>query len=265
MTKIIDSFLFFNEIDLLEIRLNILYDYVDYFIITESDTTFSGNKKKLFFLENQSRFDKFKDKIIYNPIKIPDNILVTWDREIYQRNAPIEKLKEISGDSDLIITSDIDEIPSPEVLENYYDWFDGNNLYHFKQKMYMYYLNNYKNGYWFGTRACSFSYLKKKSIDDIRQDTEDVNKLDGFIIENAGWHFTYLGGEDQIKYKLESFSHQEYNNSSVKSNIKEVLAKNLDIFGRNVQYQVVSVDDSYPDYIIKNKENLSKFILNDSN
>lgn len=265
MTKIIDSFLFFNEIDLLEIRLNILYDYVDKFVITESDTTFSGNNKKLFFLENQSRFDKFKDKIIYNPIKIPDNISVTWDREIYQRNAPIEKIKEISDDNDLIITSDLDEIPSTEVLENYSDWFDVNNLYHFKQKMYMYYLNNYKNDNWFGTRACSLSYLKKRSIDDIRQATEDVNRLDGFIIENSGWHFTYLGGEDQIKYKLESFSHQEYNNTSVKSNIKEVLNKNLDIFGRNFQYQVVSIDDSYPEYIVKNKESLSKFILNDSN
>ena len=111
MTKIIDSFLFFNEIDLLEIRFNILYDYVDYFIITESDTTFSGNKKELFFLKNESKFDKFKDKIIYNPIKIPDNISVTWDREIYQRNSPIEKIKEISDNNDLIITSDLDEIP----------------------------------------------------------------------------------------------------------------------------------------------------------
>jgi beta-1,4-mannosyl-glycoprotein beta-1,4-N-acetylglucosaminyltransferase len=261
MTKIIDSFLFFNEIDLLEIRLNILYDYVDYFIITESDTTFSGNNKELFFLKNESKFDKFKDKIIYNPIKIPDNISVTWDREIYQRNSPIEKIKEISDNNDLIITSDLDEIPSTEVLENYKDWFEINSLYHFKQNMYMYYLNNFKDDKWYGTRVCSLSYLKKRSIDDIRQSTENEDKLEGFIIENAGWHFTYLGGEEQIKYKLESFSHQEHNNLHIKSNIKEYLNKNLDIFGRNVRYKIVDIDDSYPQYIVENKEKLSRFII----
>jgi beta-1,4-mannosyl-glycoprotein beta-1,4-N-acetylglucosaminyltransferase len=261
MTKIIDSFLFFNEIDLLEIRLNILYDYVDYFIITESDTTFSGNNKELFFLKNESKFDKFKDKIIYNPIKIPDNISVTWDREIYQRNSPIEKIKEISDNNDLIITSDLDEIPSTEVLENYKDWFEINSLYHFKQNMYMYYLNNFKDSKWYGTRVCSLSYLKTRSIDDIRQSTENEDRLEGFIIENAGWHFTYLGGEEQIKYKLESFSHQEHNNLHIKSNIKESLNKNLDIFGRNVCYKIVDIDHSYPQYIVENKEKLSRFII----
>jgi beta-1,4-mannosyl-glycoprotein beta-1,4-N-acetylglucosaminyltransferase len=265
MTKIIDSFLFFNELDLLDIRLNILYDYVDYFVITESETTFSGNTKELYFLKNEERFNKFKDKIVYNPVKIPSNMSVSWDREIFQRNAPIEKLKEISEDGDLIITSDLDEIPSPELLENYKDWFDVDSLYHFKQKMYMYYMNNYKDDNWYGTRACSLSYLKSRSIDDIRQATEDENKLEGYIIENAGWHFTYLGGENQIKYKLESFSHQEHNNSFIKSKIKESLNKNLDIFGRNVCYQIVDIDDSYPQYIIKNKKKFSEFIINDSN
>ena len=87
--------------------------------------------------------------------------------------------------------------------------------------MYMYYLNNFKDSKWYGTRVCSLSYLKTRSIDDIRQSTENEDKLEGFIIENAGWHFTYLGGEEQIKYKLESFSHQEHNNLHIKSNIKE--------------------------------------------
>lgn len=265
MTKIIDSFLFFNEIDLLEIRLNILNDHVSHFIITEADTTFSGNSKELFFLKYKDRLAKFNDKIIYNPIKVPADISISWEREIYQRNAPIKKIREVSNDDDLILTSDLDEIPSVDVLKNYSTWFDVNNLYHFKQKMYMYYLNNYKNDMWFGTRACSLSYLNKTTIDDIRQATEDESKLTGFIIENAGWHFTYLGGEEQIKYKLESFSHQEYNNLNIKSNIRQSLVKNLDIFGRNVKYQQLNIDDSFPEYIVKNQEKLSNFILNDSN
>ncbi len=265
MTKIIDSFLFFNEIDILDLRLNILYDYVDYFVITESDTTFSGNKKDFFYSQSKDKFEKFKDKIIYNPVKIPDNISISWDREIFQRNSQIEKLKEICNDDDLIITSDIDEIPSTEVLENYKDWFEVDSLYHFKQNMYMYYLNNYKTDNWYGSRACSFSYLKDKSIDDIRQSTENENKLSGFVIENAGWHFTYLGGEDQIKYKLESFSHQEYNIPSVKRNIKNCLDNNIDVFGRGINYKVVDIDDSFPNYIAENLEKYSHLIKNVSN
>jgi beta-1,4-mannosyl-glycoprotein beta-1,4-N-acetylglucosaminyltransferase len=261
MTKIVDSFLFFNELDLLELRLNILNDYVDYFVITEADQTFSGNVKEFLYRENAERFSKFADKIVYNPVNIPNNFSVTWDREIYQRNSPISELVKLFSDDDLILTSDIDEIPSTEVLRKYKSWFKCDELFHFKQNMYMYYINNFKTDQWFGTRACSLSYLKSKTIDDIRQATEDEFKLSGNIIENAGWHFSYLGGADQIKYKIESFSHQEYNNDYVKSNIKQFLESNNDVLGRNCNHQIVDIDDSYPDFIINNLEHLSKFIL----
>jgi beta-1,4-mannosyl-glycoprotein beta-1,4-N-acetylglucosaminyltransferase len=105
------------------------------------------------------------------------------------------------------------------------------------------------------------SYLKSKTIDDIRQATEDEFKLSGNIIENAGWHFSYLGGADQIRHKIESFSHQEYNNDYVKSNIKQFLESNNDVLGRNCNHQIVDIDDSYPDFIINNVERLSKFIM----
>lgn len=263
--KIIDTFLFFNELDLLEVRLNILNNFVDYFVITESDTTFSGNKKELFYQSNQERFSKFKDKIIYNSISIPQNISVTWDREIYQRNSSFDVLAKIVSDNDLILTSDLDEIPSTKVLDNVRDWYKPNVLYHFQQDMYMYFFNNFKTSNWYGTRGCSFSYLKNTTIDDIRQSTEDYNKLSGFIIENGGWHFTYLGGESQIKYKLESFSHQEYNNDNIKQNIQNCLLNNSDVLGRNIYYKVVSLDDSFPEYILNNQQLLKKFIINDSN
>ncbi len=261
MTKIVDSFLFFNELDLLELRLNILNDYVDYFVITEANQTFSGNTKEFLYCKNAKRFSRFADKIIYNPVNIPNNFNVTWDREIYQRNSSIDQLVKLFLDDDLILTSDIDEIPSTEVLKVYKSWFKCDELFHFKQNMYMYYINNFKTEQWFGTRACSLAYLKSKTIDDIRQATEDEFKLSGNIIENAGWHFSYLGGVDQIKYKIESFSHQEYNNERVKSNIQQLLESNADILGRNCRHQKVDIDDSYPDYIINNIENLSNFIL----
>lgn len=263
MTKIVDSFLFFNELDLLDIRLNILYDYVDYFIITEANRTFSGNLKEFNYLNHKTKFEKFKDKIVYNQVTIPENISITWDREIYQRNSPLFILQKTFNKNDLIITSDIDEIPSVNVLRNYFSWFNIDCLYHLKQDMYMYYLNNFKTDNWFGSRICSLSYLENKTIDDIRQATEDNNKLTGFIIENGGWHFTYLGGEEMIKYKLESFSHQEYNNEKIKLNIKNCINENIDILGRNEHYKLVQIENNnFPEYIIKNVKKYSHLIKN---
>lgn len=250
----------FNEIELLEFRLNILYDYVDYFVITESDTTFSGMKKDFHFLKNEKRFEKFKDKIIYNQISTPTELKITWDREIFQRNSPINKIREFANEDDLILTSDIDEIPSPEVLEKYKNWYTPNTLFHFKQNMYMHFFNVYKTSNWFGTRACSLSYLDNKSIDDIRESTEYMHNLTGNVIENAGWHFSYLGGEEQIKYKLESFSHQEYNSDDVKNNIKKCLSENSDVLGRQIQYQIVNIDDSFPKHLLNNLEKYKHFI-----
>lgn len=266
MTKIIDSFLFFNEVDLLDLRLNILYDYVDCFVITESDRTFSGNEKQFNYLKNKNKFKKFEDKIIYNQITIPENISITWDREIFQRNSALSLIREKFNEEDLIITSDIDEIPSVEVLKNYSDWFKIDNLYHLKQDMYMYYLNNFKTSQWFGSRICSLSFLNDKTIDDIRQATEDEDKLTGFIIENGGWHFTYLGGKEMIKYKLESFSHQEYNNDWIKLNIEKCINNNIDILGRNESYKLVSINENdFPEYIVQNIEKYSHLIKDVSN
>jgi beta-1,4-mannosyl-glycoprotein beta-1,4-N-acetylglucosaminyltransferase len=259
--KIFDTFLFLNELDLLEIRLNILNSHVDYFIINESPKTFSGKFKPLYYEDNKERFSKFKDKIIHNIIEIPEELGSCWDREIFQRNASISKLKEFCDPDDVVITSDLDEIPNPEILENIDCFFDKNNLYHLKQNFYMYYINNYVTNNWFGSRICSFEYLKNTSIDDIRQATEDENKLNGFVIENGGWHFTYLGGEERIKQKIESFSHQEYNNPNVKNNISNSLNQNIDIFGRNKQFKVFDLtEENFPKYIVENKDKYADLI-----
>jgi len=103
--------------------------------------------------------------------------------------------------------------------------------------------------------------LKNTSIDDIRQATEDENKLNGFVIENGGWHFTYLGGEERIKQKIESFSHQEYNNPNVKNNISNSLNQNTDIFGRNKQFKVFDLtEENFPKYIVENKDKYADLI-----
>ena len=112
--KIYDCFIFNHEIELLEIRLNILNDYVDKFIITEGDKTFSGLPKESNYLKNKKKFKKWEDKIIHNPIKIPE-LKIPWEREIFSRNAMIDL--DVFEDNDLLIMSDSDEIPNPLIIK----------------------------------------------------------------------------------------------------------------------------------------------------
>ena len=116
---IYDVFLLFNEIDLLDIRLNILENVVDKFIIIESNKTFSGKNKDLYYYKNRARFEKWWDKIEY---KIVDNMPIgntsedNWAREFHQRNIGCESIYHCNDD-DIIIVSDVDEVPNPNVLK----------------------------------------------------------------------------------------------------------------------------------------------------
>ena len=199
---IYDCFIFNNEIELLDLRLNILSPYIDKFIITEGDKTFSGISKDSVYLQNKDKFSKWEDKIIHNFINIPD-LPDTWSREIYSRNSPMSL--SIFNDDDLILTSDLDEIPNPEVIEAKDEWLTNDTHFSFQQKRYVYYINNYETDMWFGTRAATYKYLKNNTIDNIRENTEREEQLTGSIITNGGWHFTFCGGEEMIRTKIKSF------------------------------------------------------------
>ena len=246
--KVYDCFIFNHEIELLELRLNILDSVVDKFILTEGDTTFSGNPKESFYLKNKERFSKWEDKIIHNFISVPD-LKIPWDREIYSRNSMI-KLDNLFEDDDIILTSDIDEIPNPEVLIHKDEWINNDTHFTFQQNCYVYYLNNFYSENWFGTRACTYNFFKttNKTVDDIRECTENQSEVTGYIITNGGWHFTYCGGTQQIKQKIDSFCDLQYNTPEVTENISKNLENNQDIFFRHwMQYRKVDIDDSFPD------------------
>lgn len=262
--KIYDCFIFHNEVELLELRLNILNDVVDKFVIVEGDTTFSGVKKESNFLKNKEKFKQWEDKIIYEFVEIPD-YNVSWDREIFSRNYFLKL--PIFKNEDVLISSDLDEIPNPDAIEQVEDWMESDTHFTFRMNFYMYYLNSFKTSEWFGSRAATYGYLKDKTVDDLREDTEDENKITGPIIEGGGWHFSYLGGEEMIREKIESFSHVEYNNDYTKSKIAANLEKNVDPFGRPYQpYKVVKMEeDEYPEYLINNIEKYSHLIKDVSN
>lgn len=132
MKKIVDGFTFFNELDLLEIRLKYLYDFVDYFVIVEADTSFNGEAKQMFFKENSERFSPYMNKIIYVPINMKsyeDENKVAWKREEFQRNSILNGLINLDiTDTDIILISDVDEIPDIEILKSINSNCIENNL-----------------------------------------------------------------------------------------------------------------------------------------
>ena len=285
--KIYDCFTFFNELDLLEIRLNILNDYVDYFVIVESTVTFTSKPKELYFENNKEIFSKFKDKIIHviindtpnnfynieykviptNQYEINRNKILKhvdtstgwgrhetqWGVETYQRECILQGLNNLN-DNDIIIISDLDEIPNPNKINGIKENFNINNVYNLKQKMYCYYLNIFKEDNWSGPKICSYNLLKNTSINLLRQ-----NKFTNNIIENGGWHFSFMGGKDKIKEKLEAYSHQEFNNEYYKNAIENNMTTNQDPFFRGTMKQV-QIDNTYPEYIINNQDKYKHLI-----
>ena len=260
--KIFDCFLYNNENLVLDIRFNTLSKYVDKFIIVESKFDHQGNKKELNFkIEN---FQSFKDKIIYLIVeRFPDNIS-NWQRENYQRNFILKGLKK-AEDEDLIIISDIDEIPdlSKIYLIKQYKFSV------FEQKMFYYKINlqNQTSPFWYGSRICKKKYLKSPQW--LRNQKVKnypfwkFYKIKWNIIKNGGWHFSFLMNVEQIKLKLNSYAHAEYNNSRFNSYEKINLAiKNkVDLFNRDISFNVIPFDESFPNYIFKNKEKFKDWIL----
>jgi beta-1,4-mannosyl-glycoprotein beta-1,4-N-acetylglucosaminyltransferase len=286
MKKIYDSFLFFNELDILELRLEILNDFVDKFIIAESTVTFSGKQKPLYFNENKDKFIKFKDKIIHviiddtpeDFINLPyidnainfkdetkDKILKhveksegwgrhekQWGRETYQREAISYGYQYCTND-DIILISDLDEIPNPIEIENIKNTIKD-EVFDFKQTTYYYYLNLLKEYNWSGTKCLSYSKLKDKSINLIRQ-----NKYTTNIINNGGWHFSFMGGAERVKVKIDAYSHQEYNNPYYISNIENNIQNGNDPFFRG-QLTRTDIDSTYPKHILDNIEKYKDMI-----
>lgn len=257
-SKIIDCFIFYNELELLTYRLNILNNIVDYFVIVESTHTFTGKEKALIFNENKHLFEKFKDKIIHIivedfPYKYPninfDND-EQWRNETHQRNNISTGLKRISlNDQDLIIISDLDEIPDPVTLYKCKTNEIHVDIHTLEQDFYYYNLNSLIRSKW---QLCKIiSYKKYKQL-DIK--CNDIRHYDTSRIIQGGWHLSYFGNSEFIKNKIINFSHQELNieNFTNITNIEERVKNGADLFNRSwsVIHKIAITDNNYlpPEY-----------------
>jgi hypothetical protein len=264
--KIIDTFLFYNEFDLLELRLTEHYDHVDEFVILEFDRTFTGISKPYILEDQLDRYKQWRDKITY--IKVsggPDvdlsNPKSVWDNEFWQFNQMSRGWKNVQDD-DVVLICCVDEMFRPE----FFEYIRNTDYGHYVPKLPIFYckfnmlgLQEYKS--WaIGHRGFTSTPRELRDMDYIPGKTKTV-------LEHAGWHFSYMGDEEWIKNKLKSFSHVEVNQPHIIDNISidNFINSGVDFFQRgDFKWIPVDLDLYFPKSILENKEKYAKFILPDS-
>lgn len=248
---IIDTILFYQEYEILEFRLKLLYPYVEKFVIVEADKTFSGLDKPFNYELHKQRYAWAEDKIVYfklhcdisqlnlidKPTKFDPNH-DCWQIEYQQRKAIIAACKDFDDD-DILIMSDADEIVSPEAIK----WAIENvrRLPAACQQHFFYYNLKYlREEVWCGSIFSSLRTARSLGTQELRNRRSILTRLG-----NAGWHLSCFGDAEQITQKIEAFSHQELNVAEFKdaSHINSRLSDGRDLFNRDVK--VVEVTPNF--------------------
>ncbi len=271
--KVYDCFPFFNELELLEMRFEELDEIVDYFVLVESIETQRGDSKHLYFKENQHRFKKYLPKIIHVMVEERHPEMGLWERENFQRNCIMRGLKNCHK-SDVILISDLDEIPRASVIKKLApllasakpvsfaespSFRSGKNQSKFQKKYaqmgtyalqmgnYYYQLNRqidnvgedgWHNRIWCGTVIMPYAKLMQKTPQYFRNKKDKLPK-----ISQAGWHFSWMGGREKIRLKLSSI---------VEGRDKAEVMTDEEIDRWLARHPPVPIDDSFPDYVHKN-------------
>lgn len=256
---IYDCFPFYNELDLLEIRLNELNDVVDFFVLVEAERTHQNKPKKLFYKEacDEQRFSAFKHKIIHIIVSESEFTNDAWQNERLQRAKILQGL-ESAADDDAIIVSDLDEIPSREAVQRA---IQQNKIpCVFEQKLHYAYLNTQL----FIGDTCINNGSVILSKHAFAQDPECVRKSSKNNykhITSGGWHFSFLGNVDHIYNKLQNYAHTEFSHITRES-IEQAVKNLSDILSRPGHVMKVEQDISYlPQFVVDNVDKFSKYIL----
>ena len=261
---ILDCFSFFNELDLLEVRLHTLAPWVDAFILCEANRTFQGAEKPLVFREHktESRFNVGKPIICVGAdlSGMPDN--TPWQREHVQRygikqgldSSEFLRMMDLSP-SDRVILSDVDEIPDLRVFDQLDP--DSPTVIAWRQTLYYYWVNM-RCWEWIGPVSCTVETFRDRFKGDMQLLRESRGAAECLI--DGGWHFSFLGGAEAIKEKIEAFSHTEYRHCATDENIdyalKHAWKEDCDLFGRAdlMHFEVMPDDSLLPEYLVRNKD-----------
>jgi len=248
---IYDGFLFHNELDLLDLRLNILNEIVDYFIIVEGTITHSGKNKELLFERNRDRYKNFLHKIIHIVVDDTPETNNNYERQQFQRDAIMRPLENCSDD-DILIVSDVDEIPSVDSIKEAIKYpFCKINM-----PVFYYFLNVLVNSDWNHPYIATIKFIKDHSSGPTSLRHSGCEN-----VVNGGWHFSYLSGINQIKEKLCSFgASDKFGKKEILDNIESAI-RNLhspwDLEKNNGNYDdILDINNEsvYPEYITSNSE-----------
>lgn len=241
---LIDAFLFYNEIDMLLFRLKEHHDIVDFFVLVESNVTFSGRSKPLYYQDNKILFEEYNSKIIHVVVDDTHQYIspytpnAIWAREYHQRNSIAKGISTFRGlrYDDVILISDVDEIVNRVNLLDLKlnDVYVSSGMYRFNMAFYYYNLNCKLREMW--VYPLSVHFWVYKSILDEGLSVQDmrVNHSLAVGFTDSGWHFSYFGNVDYIINKINTFSHQEFNKDYIKDpkSLNKLINSNRDILMR---------------------------------
>lgn len=274
-----DCFPFFNELDILKLRMEIMDPFVDKFVIEEAAYTFSSEPKPLYFEENKVMFSKWQDKIIHIVVKDCPLGIPPHDMDHFQKDHLLLGLKNCKED-DICIFSDVDEIPNIDILPDLFQKMEMGKIYHLAQRMFYCFLNaeevsgkllsnsgefeNVDHPMWLGTKVFYYGSLRGRGFWDLR---DKKAKENGVRVPNGGWHFGYMGGNGEkdlakrIGDKVVAAAHQEYNETEILAQVADRIMSGQDIFGRDARFERVEIDETFPQYLRNHQEEYAYLIM----
>ena len=260
MKLILDCFTFYNELDLLEIRLHTLAPQVDAFVLCEANRTFQGAAKPYVFGQNRNDPRFHCGKPLYAvqlDLSGMDGETNAWAREHVQRRAMSQALEKefmVIGPHERIILSDVDEIPDLRVFDQLDP--DSPTVIAWRQTLYYYWVNM-RCWEWIGPVSCTVETFRDRFQGDMQLLRDSRSSAECII--DAGWHFSFLGGPEAIKEKIKAFSHTEYRDCAkdhiINWALKEGWKSNTDLFNRRMmRFELMPYDSNLPPYLVSNKD-----------
>lgn len=265
--KIYDCFTFYNEYDLLELRLKEHWDHVDHFVIAEANKTHQGHAKPFLLEEQWDRFKDFHEKIIHIKVNDMPTHENAWVLENFQRNAVARGLTNATSE-DIMVVSDCDEVTRGEAFDFMRE--DDHQIWTTRCPMFYYKLNYMMiapQNYYINTVAARVG--SKYSPQDMRNMTMQFSRLPVDYVDDklitlghGGWHFTYFGNTEHAANKLRNFAHQESNHWANKINVDEIIARKGGIDPNSQErFEYVIIDDYFPKAVTSDLERWKDYIL----
>jgi len=248
--------MFFNELELLDLKITEESPHVDKIFVVESSVTYSGIPKPINFPAGKYASNPKVRYVLLGEDRLK-SCATPWDRERLQRNLPRELI--VPSDDDVWLVTDIDEIVNGEKIPNIVECVRKYWYLALDMKMYYYHIDTLFPEDWNYPYAAIGHVARRYTFDQLRRDRKRVKPKRKMV--NVGKHFSFLGGAENISLKLKSFSHTEYSGDKFSdvSVVRERLDSLTDVCGRGHVMSVVDVDSSYPKTILDNPDAWNKY------